>query len=60
VTAHPGTGPLAGGALTHGFQIAFYVLAGIATVGALVAALLTEPRRPSREAVRDDLLMEAA
>ncbi len=60
VTAHPGTGPLAGGALTHGFEITFYVLAGIAVVGAVVAALLTEPTRPARESARDDLLMEAA
>jgi sugar phosphate permease len=60
VTAHPGTGPLAGGALTHGFQIAFYVLAGIATVGAMVAALLTESRRPARGTARDGVLMEAA
>jgi hypothetical protein len=45
--------------LTHGFQIAFYVLAGIAAVGALVAALLTEPRTPAREAA-PDVLLEAA
>ncbi len=59
VSAHPGTGPLAGGALTHGFEITFYVLAGIAVVGAVVAALLTEPRPPAREAAHD-LLLEAA
>ena len=34
VTAHPGTSPLAGAALLHGFQAAFYVLAAIAAVGA--------------------------
>ena len=42
VDAHPGTSPLVAGALTHGFTITFYALAGIAAVGALVAALLTE------------------
>ena len=30
VNAHPGVSALSGGALTHGFQITFYVLAGIA------------------------------
>src|SRR5438094_3622101 len=30
VTAHPGASALGGDALTHGFQITFYVLAGIA------------------------------
>jgi len=33
-----------GGALTHGFQITFYVLAGIAAAGAVLAATLTESR----------------
>ena len=42
VAAHPGTPPFGGAALTHGFQIAFYVLAGLALLGALVAALLVE------------------
>jgi EmrB/QacA subfamily drug resistance transporter len=46
VNAHLGSSPLSGAALTHGFQGAFYVLAGIAGVGALLAALLLE-RRPS-------------
>jgi Na+/melibiose symporter-like transporter len=59
VSAHPGTGPLAGGALTHGFEITFYVLAGIAVVGAVVAAVLTEPRPPARETAHD-VLLEAA
>jgi EmrB/QacA subfamily drug resistance transporter len=39
VNAHPGSSPLGANALTHGFTIAFYALAGIAAVGALVAAL---------------------
>jgi hypothetical protein len=43
VTAHPGSSALGGAALTHGFQIAFYVLAALALFGALLAALLIEP-----------------
>ncbi|HSP71719.1 MAG TPA: MFS transporter, partial [Gaiellaceae bacterium] len=50
VNAHPGTSSLAGGALTHGFEIAFYVLAAVAAAGAVTAALLTESR-PNAEAV---------
>ena len=46
VTAHAGSSALGGAALTHGFQAAFYVLAGIAGAGALFAALLLE-RRPA-------------
>jgi len=42
--AHPGTGPADGAALTHGFAIAFYVLAGLAALAALVAAVLVESR----------------
>ena len=61
VSAHPGVTALGGGALTHGFEITFYVLAAIATGGALVAALLTE-RRPSAEdaVVVEEGLLEAA
>ena len=44
VNAHAGAGPLGGAALTHGFQIAFYVLAGIAAAGAILAAVLLEPK----------------
>ena len=42
VNAHPGTNALSGSALTHGFEITFYVLAGLAVLGALLAALLIE------------------
>jgi EmrB/QacA subfamily drug resistance transporter len=44
VSDHAGTSPLSGAALTHGFQIAFYVLAGMAALGAVLAALLVESR----------------
>jgi MFS family permease len=43
VTGHPGSSALSGAALTHGFQIAFYVLAALALLGALIAAWLVEP-----------------
>ena len=62
VDVHPGTNALAGGALTHGFQAAFYVLAGIAVVGAVVAAVLTEshPRVAEAEPAKDAVFAEAA
>jgi EmrB/QacA subfamily drug resistance transporter len=62
VDVHPGTSALSGGALTHGFQAAFYVLAGIAVFGAVVAAILTEsrPRVAGAELAEDAVLAEAA
>jgi MFS family permease len=42
VESHPGSSPLGGAALTHGFQIAFYVLAGLALLGAILAAVFVE------------------
>jgi hypothetical protein len=63
VDAHPGASPLSGSALNHGFQIAFYVLAGIATVGAVLAAVLTESREVTvavAEPVEAELALEAA
>ena len=46
VHAHAGVSPLSGAALTHGFQIAFYVLAAIAAFGAVLALVLIESRPP--------------
>jgi EmrB/QacA subfamily drug resistance transporter len=43
LTGHPGVGPLDGAALTHGFQIAFYVLAALAALAAVVSAIMIEP-----------------
>jgi EmrB/QacA subfamily drug resistance transporter len=43
IQGHPGVGPLDGAALTHGFQIAFYVLAALAALAAVVSAILIEP-----------------
>jgi predicted MFS family arabinose efflux permease len=44
VHSHAGTTAFSGAALTHGFQVAFYVLAATAAVGAVLAALLIEPQ----------------
>ncbi len=63
VAAHPGTAPFAGAALTHGFQIAFYVLAALAALGALLAALLVESKASTSDVQaveHDTLAMQAA
>jgi EmrB/QacA subfamily drug resistance transporter len=44
VEAHPGVSPLSGSALNHGFSITFYVLAGVAALGAVLAATLIESK----------------
>ncbi len=51
VAAHPGTSPLGGSALVHGFQAAFYVLAAIAAAGAVLAAILLESQRATTSAI---------
>src|SRR5213595_971673 len=59
VDVHPASTPLGGAALTHGFEIAFYVLAAFALVGAVVAAVLTEsnPATPQEESAREPELV---
>jgi EmrB/QacA subfamily drug resistance transporter len=52
VNAHAGASALGGAALTHGFQVAFYVLAGIAATGAILAAILLEPQVAAPSEVR--------
>jgi EmrB/QacA subfamily drug resistance transporter len=42
VDSHVGVTASSGAALTHGFEIAFYVLAGLAAAGAVLSALLVE------------------
>ena len=60
-----GVGPLAPKALTHGFTVAFYVLAAIALAAAVLGPVLIE-RHPSGEAAEErnlpelELLEEAA
>jgi EmrB/QacA subfamily drug resistance transporter len=46
VHAHAGASALGGAALTDGFQVAFYVLAAIAVVGAVIATLVLEGHGP--------------
>src|SRR5207253_11411346 len=59
VDSHAGITALSGAALTHGFQIAFYVLAATAAVGAVIAALLIEPQpsQAEREPEADERLV---
>ena len=47
LTTHPATADLGSAALTHGFQVAFYGLAAVAAVGALLAAVLVESKAPT-------------
>jgi EmrB/QacA subfamily drug resistance transporter len=54
VVAHPGTAALSGAALTHGFQIAFYVLAAVAVLGAVLAAVLVESKPEDLEVALED------
>jgi EmrB/QacA subfamily drug resistance transporter len=44
VQSHPGSNAVSGAALTHGFKIAFWVLAAVVVAGAVLAALLVESR----------------
>jgi MFS family permease len=61
VDSHAGSTPLGGAALTHGFEIAFYVLAILAVAGAVVAAVMVEskPAAPAEEPVPDGELVPA-
>jgi sugar phosphate permease len=61
VSAHPGSSALSAPALTHGFQIAFYVLAALAAFGALIAAVMVESTQPAPDVIEGaDLAMEPA
>jgi MFS family permease len=53
VSGHAGTNPFSGSALTHGFSIAFYVLAALAAAGAVLSAVLLESNPASPEAAYD-------
>jgi hypothetical protein len=50
--------PLSGAALTHGFEIAFYVLAALAAVGAVLAAVLVESKPTEAEELAPDAALE--
>jgi EmrB/QacA subfamily drug resistance transporter len=62
VDSHAGVTAFSGSALTHGFEIAFYVLAALAAAGAVVAAVFIEsnPATPEVEAVEGGVVLEAA
>jgi MFS family permease len=55
VDAHPEVQASSALALTHGFQIGFYVLTGLLLFGALIAATLVKPRPASEH----DLLLRS-
>ncbi len=63
VNAHVGSDAFGGAALTHGFQMAFYVLAALAGAGAVLSALMLEskPAEPELELTEHGALeLEAA
>ncbi|HVU77829.1 MAG TPA: DHA2 family efflux MFS transporter permease subunit [Gaiellaceae bacterium] len=60
LNAHPGTAPSDGAALTHGFAIAFYVLAGLAALAAVLAAVLVESRPALAESVEEQPALSMA
>jgi len=62
VASHPGATALSPGALTYGFSVAFYVLAGLAALGALVAAVFIQdkPAEDASQPVGEVELAEAA
>jgi EmrB/QacA subfamily drug resistance transporter len=54
VASHPGASPLSGPALTYGFQITFYVLAGVAALASVLAIVLIEPKVAEAAPVEDE------
>ena len=62
VDSHAGVTAFSGSALTHGFEIAFYVLAALAAFGAIVAAVFIEskPGVTQPETIEADVALEAA
>jgi len=62
VGSHSGTSALSGTALTDGFHTAFYVLSGLAALGAVLAATMirSRPTRPLEQPVEEAVAFEAA
>src|SRR5881628_1599111 len=58
VDAHVGTTSTSAGALTHGFQVAFYVLAALAGAGAVLSALLLESKATVDEVAVPDAAVQ--
>jgi EmrB/QacA subfamily drug resistance transporter len=61
VDVHAGTTAFSGSALTHGFAVAFYALAAISALGAVLAAVLIEstPKEPE-VVIEEGVSLEAA
>jgi EmrB/QacA subfamily drug resistance transporter len=59
VETHAGVSAFSGAALTHGFQISFYVLATLAAAGAAVSALMLESH-PATEETKAEEVGDAA
>ena len=60
---HPGASPAGGAALTHGFEIAFYALAAVTVLAALLCGLVVEAKPQlgsERELPADEAALEAA
>ncbi|HZO62133.1 MAG TPA: hypothetical protein VFB35_04065, partial [Gaiellaceae bacterium] len=57
---HAGTNAFDGAALTHGFQIAFYVLAALAAAGAVLSFLMVESSPAQEQETAPELPGEAA
>jgi len=62
VDAHAGLNAFSGPALTHGFHIAFYVLAGLAAAGALISVVMLEsrPAQPELQPTSEAFELEQA
>ena len=60
LVAHPGVNPTDGAALTHGFSIAFYALAGLAALAAVAAAVLVESQPALAEGVEEEPALSMA
>ncbi len=60
VDAHLGSTPAGGAALTHGFEVAFYVLAAVAALAAVASALIVEPKPMLADSNVGELALEAA
>jgi MFS family permease len=58
VDAHPGASALSGSALNHGFEIAFYVLAGLLILASVIAATFIESR-PSTPQEQEEFPVDA-
>jgi MFS family permease len=60
VTSHGPASLVSGAALTHGFEIAFYVLGALSLIGAIAAAVLVEgtPKPERHEVEAEDVEVE--